>query len=125
VIADGPAERWECSFQRIQKGALGDGVGEAAICVQRERNRTGAQHSDQVEARWKGKFDRTLDLLEREFEPRMSGPANIGHVALACALGWVEFRMENMDWKAGRPKLAKWYADIATRPSMAATAPKK
>jgi glutathione S-transferase len=109
----------------LQLQALGDGVGEAAICVQRERNRTGAQHSDQVEARWKGKFDRTLDLLEREFERRMNGPANIGHVALACALGWVDFRMENMDWKAGRPKLATWYADITTRPSMAATAPKK
>jgi glutathione S-transferase len=109
----------------LQLQALGDGVGEAAICVQRERNRTGAQHSDQVEARWKGKFDRTLDLLEREFDRRMGGATNIGHVALACALGWVDFRMENMDWKASRPKLAKWYAEIARRPSLAATAPKK
>jgi glutathione S-transferase len=109
----------------LQLQALGDGVGEAAICVQRERNRTGAQHSGQVEARWKGKFDRTLDLLEREFDRRMSGPTNIGHVALACALGWVDFRMENMDWKTRHPKLARWYAEIAQRPSMAATAPKK
>jgi glutathione S-transferase len=109
----------------LQLQALGDGIGEAAICVQRERNRIGAQHSDQVEARWKGKFDRTLDLLEREFGRRMSGPANIGHIALACALGWVDFRMENMDWRAGRPKLAQWYAELARRPSMAATAPKK
>jgi glutathione S-transferase len=109
----------------LQLQALGDGVGEAANCVQRERNRIGAQHSDQVEARWKAKFDRTLDLLEREFDRRMSAPTNIGHVALACALGWVDFRMENMDWKAGRPKLATWYAEINKRPSLAATAPKK
>jgi glutathione S-transferase len=109
----------------LQLQALGDGVGEAAICVQRERNRTGAQHSDQVEARWKAKFDRALDLLEREFDRRMGGPTNIGHVALACALGWVDFRMDNMDWRAGRPKLGHWYAEIAKRPSLAATAPKK
>lgn len=109
----------------LQLQALGDGIGEAAICVQRERNRTGAQHSDQVEARWKGKFDRTLDLLEREFDQRLGGPADIGHVALACALGWVDFRMENMDWRARRPKLAKWYADLSQLPAMAATAPKK
>ena len=109
----------------LQLQALGDGVGEAAICVQRERNRTGAQHSDQVEARWKAKFDRALDLLEREFERRLAGPTNIGHIALACALGWVDFRMDAMDWRAGRPKLAGWYADLAKRPSMAATAPRK
>lgn len=107
----------------LQLQAFGDGIGEAAICVQRERNRAGPQHSDQVEARWQGKFDRTMDFLEREFDRRFGGAANIGHVALACALGWVDFRMTNMDWRAHRPKLAKWYAEFCRRPSMIATAP--
>jgi glutathione S-transferase len=108
----------------LQLQAFGDGIGEAAINVQRERNR-GERAIAATEARWKSKFDRTLDLLEREFEPRMGGAANIGHVAIACALGWVDFRMTNMDWRAQRPKLAKWYAEFAQRPSMAATAPPK
>ena len=107
----------------LQLQALGDGIGEAAICVQRERNRTGPQHSDQVEARWQRKFDRAMDLLESDFDRRMAGAPNIGHVAIACALGWVDFRMTNMDWRAKHPKLARWYAEFARRPSMAATAP--
>jgi len=107
----------------LQLQAYGDGVGEAAICVQRERNRPEAQRSAAVEARWKGKFDRTLDMLEREFDGRFGGPVDIGHVALACALGWVDFRMTGMDWRDRRPKLAAWYDAICARPSMAATAP--
>jgi glutathione S-transferase len=53
----------------------------------------------------------------------MSGSTNIGHVALACALGWVDYRMTGMSWRGGRPKLAKWYDTISRRPSMVATAP--
>jgi glutathione S-transferase len=107
----------------LQLQAYGDGVGEAAICVQRERNRPEAQRSPAVEARWQGKFDRTLDMLERDYDKRLAGPADIGHVALACALGWVDYRMTGMSWRGGRPKLAKWYDTISRRPSMVATAP--
>jgi glutathione S-transferase len=107
----------------LQLQALGDGVGEAAICVQRERNRAEGQRSAQVEARWRAKFDRTLDLLEREFDRRLGGPTDIGQVALACALGWVDFRMTGMDWRERRPRLASWYAEISRRPSMVSTAP--
>jgi glutathione S-transferase len=108
----------------LQLQAFGDGIGEAAINVQRERNR-GEQRVGAIEARWRGKFDRTLDLLEREFDRRMAGPANIGHVALACALEWIDFRMTDMEWRARCPKLAKWYAEFAQRPSMIETAPPK
>jgi glutathione S-transferase len=107
----------------LQLQALGDGIGEAAIAVQRERNRPEDKRMPAVEARQKAKFDRTLDLLEREFDRRLAGRVAIGHVALACALGWVDFRMTGMDWRASRPKLARWYADFCRRPSMQATAP--
>ena len=117
-----PADR-AARTAALQLQALGDGIGEAAINVQRERNRPEDKRLHTVEARQKAKFDRTLDLLEREFERRMSGPVTIGHVAVACALGWVDFRMTAMDWRAGRPRLARWYEDFSRRPSLQATAP--
>jgi glutathione S-transferase len=51
-------------------------------------------------------------------------PANrrpdIGDIALATALSWVEFRRV-YDFLTGRPSVARWYARISARPSMLAT----
>lgn len=45
---------------------------------------------------------------------------NIGDIALATALSWVEFRRV-YDFARGRPRLAQWYAALCARPSMLAT----
>jgi len=44
-------------------------------------------------------------------------------LAVACALGYVDFRHGNRDWRKNFPLLAKWYKDIAERPSLRATEP--
>ena len=38
-------------------------------------------------------------------------------------LGYVDFRMPDLDWKSSRPKLSSWYAQFCEYPSMKATAP--
>jgi glutathione S-transferase len=45
---------------------------------------------------------------------------DIGDIALATALSWVEFRRV-YDFARGRPRLAGWYETICARPSMLAT----
>jgi len=47
----------------------------------------------------------------------------IGHVAIGCALGYLDFRFAADQWRQGRPKLAAWYEAFAQRPSMVATVP--
>ena len=48
------------------------------------------------------------------------GPLDIGQIALATALSWIEFR--NLPgFREGRPQLEAWYDRFAQRPSMLAT----
>ena len=47
----------------------------------------------------------------------------IGEISVACAIGYVEFRMPDLDWKSSRPKLSAWYARFCEYPSMKATVP--
>jgi glutathione S-transferase len=42
---------------------------------------------------------------------------------VACALGYIDFRLTDLDWKGSHPKLSDWYARFSEYPSMKATAP--
>ncbi len=45
---------------------------------------------------------------------------DIGDIALATALSWIEFRQVH-DFQPGRPRLSAWYQRFCARPSMMAT----
>ena len=61
-----------------------------------------------------------LDALERV---KFAKDVTIGEITVACAIGYVEFRMPDLDWKATRPNLSAWYAKFCDYPSMKATVP--
>jgi len=66
---------------------------------------------------------RMADLWETEIDhPLMHGALNMVQITLACALG-LEARNPDLHWRPGHPKLVEWFAQIASRPSFAATAP--
>jgi glutathione S-transferase len=44
----------------------------------------------------------------------------VGHIALATALSWLEFR-QLPPFRNGRPRLAAWFDEFESRPSMRAT----
>jgi glutathione S-transferase len=48
---------------------------------------------------------------------------SLGSIAMACALGFLDFRMADLDWRSVNPDLAKWYAEFSKRPSMEQTKP--
>jgi glutathione S-transferase len=66
---------------------------------------------------------RALDVLEAEAGTLRDEPATIGEIAVGCALGWLDFRLPEDDWRMARPDLAAWYETFAARPSMQATVP--
>ena len=81
-----------------------------------ERSPTTLQHEADRGARM-------ADLWEEAIaHPVMSGPLNLAQITLACALG-LEARNPYLHWRPGHPKLCDWLAQIAARPSLAATAP--
>ena len=53
----------------------------------------------------------------------LSGPLDMGQVAVACALSYLDFRHGARNWRDGRPELAAWYAAFAARDSMKSTEP--
>ena len=58
------------------------------------------------------------DWLEREID--RAAPLHVGHIALATALAWIEFR-GLADFRAGRARLSAWLDTMSTRTSMLAT----
>jgi len=64
------------------------------------------------------KLKASYDWLEAELD--MSTSVHVGHIALATALDWLEFR-ELPAFRHGRPRLTKWFEEFAARPSMRAT----
>jgi glutathione S-transferase len=106
--------RWKA----LGLAALGDGIAEAAVgWIVESRQEPPNQ---KIQARHMGAVMAGLDALERS---KFAKDPTIGEISVACALGYVDFRMPELDWKSSRPKLSSWYAQFCEYPSMKATAP--
>ena len=46
-------------------------------------------------------------------------------VCVGCALGYLDFRFPEIDWRADHPNLARLFEKLAQRPGFADTAPPK
>lgn len=104
--------------------ALGDGLIDSAVSATYE------QRLRPVEGQWRpwidaqrGKVQRGLDVLEGEWTAHLAGPLDIGAISVAAALGYVDLRFGDLDWRQGRPRLTAWHAGFAARPGYAATNP--
>jgi glutathione S-transferase len=114
----GPA-RWTA----LRRQAEGDGIMDAGVLARYE---TFLRPEERRWPEWlegqKGKFRRALDSLEREAK-EFGESIDIGTISIGCALGYLDFRYGDEDWRTTRPRLATWFERFAQRPSMAKTAP--
>ena len=116
--APGP-DRWRA----LREHAVADGLMEAALLARYEQAlRPGELRWADWEAGQIAKVVAALDLLEAEFQPS-AGPALASDIAVACALGYLDFRFAGLGWRDGRPRLTAFEATFAGRPSMQATRP--
>jgi glutathione S-transferase len=111
----GPA-RW----QALTLQALADGILDAALVRRGLAGEAPDAVRREVIARQKAAMVRALDVLERAV-PHQG--LDIGTIAVACALGYLDLRFAADDWRAGRPHLAAWFAAIGKEPALARTAP--
>ncbi len=107
----------------LRRHALGSGFIEVSVLRRNERDRPEARRSPPHLAAYEAKFAATLAALEREAATLDRGTIDIGHIAIACALGYLDFRYADEPWRPGRPNLTRWHADFAARPSFQATMP--
>lgn len=104
--------------------ATADGMMDAAVLMVYEfRCRNGQQRSpDWVEAQW-SRIRRSLDHIESSWMPHLNDRIHMGHIALACALGYLDFRHADRDWRSDHGQLAGWYGEFSARDSMKSTVP--
>ncbi len=117
VPDEGPA-RWRA----LTIQATADGLLDAALLARYETwLRPEALRWDDWTDGQLGKVTRALDQLEAAFVP--ADPPRLAEIAVACALGYLDFRFPQLGWRDGRPKLTAFEAAMAARPSMQATRP--
>jgi glutathione S-transferase len=110
------AARW----QSLLEQSLADGILDAALLMRYEQViRTDGFF---FEPWFNGQREKVRSALDRfeSWASEFGDRVDIGTITLACALGYVDLRFPEEDWRE-RPRLANWYLRFSERASMQAT----
>lgn len=110
-------EKWHA----LRWHALGNGLLDALILWRNEREREVPIPALMDAFDLKAKA--VLALLEAEMIALAAAPLSIGTVTLGCALGYLDYRFDDLGWRERAPKLAAWFAVWRLRPSFVLTEP--
>lgn len=113
------APRWEA----LRWQALGDGLLDALILWRNERERPAQAQLPVLIQAFQHKTLATLARLDDEASELANAPFGIGQIAVACALGYLDFRFQPLGWRASAPRLALWHQRTTDRPSFQLTEP--
>jgi len=122
-LGDGPLFPQERSrkWQTLRWHAFADGLLDILILWRNVREKV-ARLPKLLDA-FDVKTTASLAQIEKE-APALSGTSlSIGHVTMACMLGYLDFRFEDLAWRTRAPRLADWHAEFARRKSYRATEP--
>jgi glutathione S-transferase len=113
-------DRWKT----LTLGSLADGILDAALLLVYEKR---FRPEDKQVAAWTdrqwAKVNGALDHLEKS-PPAWATAPDYGHLTLACALGYLDFR-HGGTWRSSHPKLVAWLERFAAAvPAFEATTPK-
>ncbi|BET13398.1 glutathione S-transferase family protein [Pandoraea sputorum] len=107
--------------------ALADGVTDAAVQIRVEKMfHDEASRSQVFIARQVGKIEESLRAMARGLDERQWCAGNrltLADVAVVCALGYLDFRYQEIDWRTAHPNLARHFERMSARPSVADTVP--
>jgi glutathione S-transferase len=97
-------------FAALRLQALGDGINDAALLIRYETfNRPEAMRYEEAIALQQGKIDRALGALDAA---PPAGSVDIGHIAVACALGYLDLRFSGA-WRENHQSLVSWLTKFA------------
>jgi glutathione S-transferase len=114
-------QQGQTRFVALRRQALGDGLLDLLVLRRNERLR--AQPSQAHLASAAVRTAAVLDHLSAETDALATDPFSIGHIAIGCALSYLDFRFADEDWRGGHQRLASWHASFTARPSVRATLP--
>ncbi|WP_306114829.1 MULTISPECIES: glutathione S-transferase [unclassified Roseovarius] len=104
--------------------ATADGIMDAAVTMTYEKRLRPPEHQseDWLDAQWK-KVAGAAAVVNERWMSHLSGPLDMSHIAIGCALAYLDFRHGDRGWRKGNDALDDWFAVFAERDSMKATAP--
>lgn len=112
----------ERRWQVLRLQALADGMMDAAVAMVYEMRRPEAQRSAHWQQRRSESILRAAASLEAD-HALLAQPVHLGSIALGCALGYLDFRLPDLDWRRGHPQLAATCEQLSLLPGMQATPP--
>ena len=106
--------------------ATAEGILDAALLMVYEiRLRPENMRMDAwVDGQW-DKVARACAALNTRWMSHLSGPLDMGQIAVGCALGYVDYRLDARGWRSGNDALAAWFKKFDSRASMQKTQPPK
>ena len=107
----------------LRRQSLGDGFLDFLLLWRNERERPAEHQSQDHLASYAQKRKAALLALDNEAADLEATPFSIGHIAIGCALSYLDFRFASHDWRSPHPRIAAWHATFAARPSVRATEP--
>ena len=104
--------------------ALADGIMESAVSITYESKLRpeNEQSPSWMEAQWSKVLHAIKALDNGEFK-EMNGEMNMGQIAVACALGYLDFRHDARQWRSGHSNLASWNDKMMKLPALIKTIP--
>jgi len=113
----------DARWRALNEQSTADGVLDAALLIRYELT---ARPESERSAAWiegqTAKIESALAWFEEQAEA-VRDRVDIGTIALACALGYLDLRFSDIAWRDDAPRLAAWFARFEERPSMVATRP--
>jgi glutathione S-transferase len=109
--------------------ALADGVLDALVLARLEAHWSGRSKAQRCEAwidRQVGKAQASLKAMSQGLgdKPFCAGIyLSLADIAVGCALGYLDFRFPEIDWRAGYPNLARLQDKLTQRSSFIETVP--
>jgi glutathione S-transferase len=109
-------------WRALKQQAMADGILDAAVGLRRELQNPRDAARDAWIARQQAAIGRTLDELEQD-PPHEA--LDIGSIAVACALGYLDFRFGGEPWRPAHPSLTAWFAAFEKNAPIARTVPRE
>ncbi|WCM94737.1 glutathione S-transferase [Acidovorax sp. NCPPB 2350] len=116
-------ESSELKWQALRWHAVGDGLIDLLILWRNERERE--IPLAKLVAAFDLKAHAVLRMLDREAIQLERTPFSIGHITIACALGYMDYRLDSLGWRQIAPNLRNWHDQVRNRPSFTATEPQE
>ena len=118
IPTSGEERLFVLKMQALADGALDAGVAQ----IMESRRPEGEQSPSWIERQQKA-LSQALAEMENNVD-QLGEKTTLAHITFCAAVGWIDFRKSDWNWRESCPALADWCASYSARPSAMATEPR-